>query len=91
MLPTIRKLRRGEYRFDAVLLSPPDGVIEPELFSLLTRMRIRRCVLVTDEPSRLARALADVDEAGYRLSAVQPIDLQPHQPGVTLVARFDRK
>jgi 23S rRNA (uracil1939-C5)-methyltransferase len=91
MLPTIRKLRRGEYRFDAVLLSPPDGVIEPELFSLLTRMRIRRCALVTDEPSRLARALADVDEAGYRLSAVQPIDLQPHQPGVTLVARFDRK
>jgi 23S rRNA (uracil1939-C5)-methyltransferase len=91
MLPTIRKLRRGEYHFDAVLLSPPDGVIEPELFSLLTRMRIRRCALVTDEPSRLARALADVDEAGYRLSAVQPIDLQPHQPGVTLVARFDRK
>ena len=91
MLPTIRKLRRGEYSFDAVLLSPPHGVIEPELFSLLTRMRIRRCSLITDEPLRLARALADVDEAGYRLAAVQPIDLQPHQPGVTLVARFDRK
>ena len=91
MLSTIRKLRRGDYRFDAVLLSPPDGVIEPELFSLLTRMRIRRCGLVTDEPSRLARGLADIDKAGYRLAAVQPIDLQPHQPGVTLVARFDRK
>ena len=91
MLPTIRKLRRGEYRFDAVLLSPPHGVIEPELFSLLTRMRIRRCCLITDEPSLLARALADVDEAGYRLVAVQPIDLQPHQPGVTLVACFHRK
>lgn len=91
MLPTIRKLRRGEYRFEAVLLSPPAGFIEPELFSLLTRMRIRRCALITDEPTRLAQALADVDEAGYRLVAVQPIDLQPHQPGVTLVARFDRK
>ena len=91
MLPTIRKLRRGEYSFDAVLLTPPDGVIDPELFSLLTRMRIRRCALITEEPSRLARALAAVDEAGYRLAAVQPIDLQPHQPGVTLVALFARR
>jgi hypothetical protein len=54
-------------------------------------MRIRRCGLITDEPLRLARALADVSKAGYRLAAVQPVDLQPHQPGVTLVARFDRK
>ncbi len=91
MLPTIRKLRRAGYRFDAVLLTPPDGAIEPELFSLLTRMRIRRCGLITADPLSLARALTAVDEAGYRLAAVQPIDLQPHQPGVTLVARFDRK
>lgn len=91
MLPTIRKLRRAEFRFDAALLVPPDRHIEPELFSLLTRMRIRRCGLITDDPTRLARALADVDEAGYRLAAVQPVDLQPHHSKVTLVARFDRK
>ena len=91
MLPTIRKLRRGQYHFDAALLAPPDGHIEPELFSLLTRMRIRRCALITEEPGRLARALAALEEEGYRLAAVQPVDLQPHQPGSTLVARFDRK
>ncbi|MDE0632478.1 MAG: hypothetical protein OXH73_13340 [Caldilineaceae bacterium] len=91
MLPTIRKLRRGQYHFDAALLAPPGGHIEPELFSLLTRMRIRRCALITEEPRRLARALAALDEEGYRLAAVQPVDLQPHQPGSTLVARFDRK
>ncbi|MDE0140368.1 MAG: TRAM domain-containing protein [Caldilineaceae bacterium] len=91
MLPTIRKLRRGQYHFDAALLAPPGGHIEPELFSLLTRMRIRRCALITEEPGRLARALAALEEEGYRLAAVQPVDLQPHQPGSTLVARFDRK
>ena len=91
MLPTIRKLRRAEYRFDAALVAPPDRQIEPELFSLLTRMRIRRCGLITDDLTRLARALADVDEAGYCLAAVQPIDLRPHHSNVTLVARFDRK
>ena len=91
MLPTIRKLRRGQYQFDAALLAPPGGHIDPEVFSLLTRMRIRRCALITEEPLRLARALAPLDEEGYRLTAVQPVDLQPHQPGVTLVARFDRK
>lgn len=91
MLPTIRKLRRGRYHFDAALLAPPGGQIEPELFSLLTRMRIRRCALITDEPARLARALAALEEEGYHLAAVQPVDLQPHQPGSTLVARFDRK
>ena len=91
MLPTIRKLRRGQYSFDAALLAPPGGLIEPELFSLLTRMRIRRCALISEEPARLARALADLDKEGYRLTAVQPVDLQPHQPAATLVARFDRK
>ena len=91
MLPTIRKLRRGQYSFDAATLAPPGGHIDPELFSLLTRMRIRRCALITEEPARLARALADLDREGYRLTAVQPVDLQPHQPGATLVARFDRK
>ncbi len=91
MLPTIRRLRRAEYRFDAALLAPPGRHIEPELFSLLTRMRIRRCGLITDDPTRLARALAGVDEAGYRLAAVQPVDLQPQHSQVTLVARFDRK
>ena len=91
MLSTLRKLRRGQYHFDAALLAPPAGHIDPELFSLLTRMRIRRCGLITEEPARLARALEAVQEEGYYLTAVQPVDLQPHQPGVTLVARFDRK
>ena len=91
MLPTIRKLRRGQYSFDAALITPPGGQINPELFSLLTRMRIRRCALITEDPARLARALADLDKEGYRLTNVQPVDLQPHQPGATLVARFDRK
>ena len=71
MLPTIRKLRRGQYQFDAALLAPPGGHIDPELFSLLTRMRIRRCALLTEEPVRLARALAALDEEGYQLTAVQ--------------------
>lgn len=91
MLSTVRKLRRGQYHFDAALLAPPEGHIDPELFSLLTRMRIRRCALITEEPVRLARALTALDEEGYRLAAIQPVDLQPNQPGVTLVARFDRK
>ena len=91
ILPTIRKLRRGRYQFDAALLAPPGGHIDPELFSLLTRMRIRRCAFITEEPERLARALSALDEEGYQLTAVQPVDLQPHQSGVTLVARFDRK
>lgn len=90
-LPTIRKLRRGEYHFDAALLTPPQGEVEAEAFSLLTRMRVRRCGLITEEPLRLARALEAVDEAGYRLAEVQPVDLHPQQPRVTLVARFDRK
>ena len=90
MLPTIRKLRRGQYGFDAALIAPPGGHIDPELFSLLTRMRIRRCALITEEPARLARALADLEKEGYRIAAVQPVDLHPHQPGATLVARLDR-
>ncbi|MBV8690630.1 MAG: class I SAM-dependent RNA methyltransferase [Actinobacteria bacterium] len=49
-----------------------------------------RVVLVSCDPAALARDAALLVTAGYRLTAVTPVDLFPHTPHVEAVSVFDR-
>ena len=62
MLPTIRKLRRAEYRLTPCCSRRRKGSSSRNCSPCSRVMRIRRCALITNNPQRLARALADVDE-----------------------------
>lgn len=78
------------YRVHAALLSPPVlGDLLPLLPHLIS-MGVSRLAIISDESAELASSLAAIRARGYALTAIQPVDLQPQQEGVTLVARFDR-
>jgi 23S rRNA (uracil1939-C5)-methyltransferase len=74
-------------RFGAALLDPPrEGAkgIGPALRALA----VRRAVYVSCDPATLARDLRGCAGAGYRVAAVQPVDLFPqthHVEGVALL------
>lgn len=74
-------------RFGAALLDPPrEGAkgIGPALRALA----VGRAVYVSCDPATFARDLRGCAEAGYRLAAVQPVDLFPqthHVEGVALL------
>jgi len=88
-LPLARALGREGRRFGAALLDPPrEGArgIGP----LLRDLAIPRAVYVSCDPATLARDLGACVQAGYRVAAVQPVDMFPqthHVEGVALLER----
>jgi 23S rRNA (uracil1939-C5)-methyltransferase len=82
-------LAREGRRFGAVLLDPPrEGA--KGIGPLLRELAAPRAVYVSCDPATLARDLKACTAAGYRVAAVQPVDMFPqthHVEGVALLCR----
>jgi 23S rRNA (uracil1939-C5)-methyltransferase len=76
-------------RFGAVLLDPPrEGA--KGIGPALRELGAPRAVYVSCDPATLARDVRACVEAGYRVAAVQPVDMFPqthHVEGVVLLER----
>jgi 23S rRNA (uracil1939-C5)-methyltransferase len=76
-------------RFDAVLLDPPrEGA--KGIGRALRDLDVRRAVYVSCDPATLARDVRGCLEAGFRVGAVQPVDMFPQTHHVEAVVRLDR-
>ncbi|MDO4552304.1 MAG: 23S rRNA (uracil(1939)-C(5))-methyltransferase RlmD, partial [Bacillota bacterium] len=65
-------------RPDLVILDPPRAGCHPALLSALTAALPPRILYVSCDPATLARDVKSLTAAGYRLTAVQPLDMFPH-------------
>lgn len=86
----LKEMMRDNYLVHAALLSPPAVADALPLFTHLLKLGVTRLVIITDESADLAGSVAAIQARGYALTAIQPVDLQPQQESVTLIARFDR-
>ena len=78
-------------RFDAVVLDPPrQGCSSGVMAALFDRMRPPRVVYVSCNPARLAVEREAIERMGYRLRAVEGVDMFPHTDHIEAVAIFDR-
>lgn len=77
-------------RVDGVIIDPPRAGIAPEGMEELIRLSPERIVYVSCDPTTLARDAALLVEAGFRLDAVQPVDLFPQTYHVETVALMTR-
>ena len=82
-------LARG-VRADVVVADPPRAGFHPKALRSLAVLGARRIVYVSCNPATLARDLATLCAAGYRLTAVQPVDMFPHTPHIEVVVRLER-
>jgi 23S rRNA (uracil1939-C5)-methyltransferase len=88
-LALAREQTAGQGGFTRALLDPPrDGArgIGPALSAL----GVARAVYVSCDPATLARDLKGCVEAGFRVEAVQPLDLFPQTHHVETVALLTR-
>ncbi|MGH7321334.1 MAG: 23S rRNA (uracil(1939)-C(5))-methyltransferase RlmD [Candidatus Rokuibacteriota bacterium] len=82
-------LRRG-IRAEVVVADPPRAGLHPKALRAVQALAPARIVYVSCNPATLARDLAILRAGGYRITAVQPIDMFPHTPHIEVVARLER-
>jgi 23S rRNA (uracil1939-C5)-methyltransferase len=73
---------------DFVLLDPPRAGAEPEAIDALKSLRPARITYVSCDPATLARDLAHLLAAGYRLTSLRAFDLFPQTHHVETVAHL---
>lgn len=76
------------YRADVVVVDPPRKGCERVVLDTILQMAPRTLVYVSCDPTSLGRDLAYLLAHGYRLDAVQPVDMFPHTLHVETVVRL---
>lgn len=80
--------------YDVVVIDPPRAGCSDKMRRQLLTMAPKKLVYVSCNPQTLARDLAALVQGGYRLDAVQPVDMFPrtrHVETVCLLSKLNTK
>ena len=83
-LPTISE------RIDLLLVDPPPSGLSRDTTQAIVKVGPRRIIYVSGDVATLARDGRQLATGGYRLTAVQPIDMTPHNYQVVTVSLWER-
>ncbi|MDG5786140.1 23S rRNA (uracil(1939)-C(5))-methyltransferase RlmD [Evansella sp. AB-P1] len=78
---------------DVVIVDPPRTGLDQTFIDTLLRVKPKRIVYVSCNPSTLAKNVNDLtkDKNGYKLKSLQPVDMFPQTAQVEVVALIDLK
>ncbi|MCY3979217.1 MAG: hypothetical protein OXG23_14050 [Chloroflexi bacterium] len=79
-----------EAKYDVALVDPPASGLSEDVIKRINALEIGRLVYVSGNPASLARDSRQLADFGYRLRAIQPIDLAPQTYYIDAVALFQR-
>jgi 23S rRNA (uracil-5-)-methyltransferase RumA len=74
---------------DCLVVDPPRTGCDPALLQTILRVKPKRVVYVSCNPSTLAKDCAQLISGGYRVKWVQPIDMFPQTSHVECVALIE--
>jgi len=72
-----------------VIANPPRAGLNSAVIRGMLRLRPKRLVYVSCNPTTLARDLKEICERDYRLTGVRPVDMFPHTYHIECVARIE--
>lgn len=92
VLPEKYKESNQKMRADVICVDPPRKGCDESLLATLVAMEPKRIVYVSCDPATLARDVHYLQERGFQLKKVQPVDMFPetvHVETVCLLARVN--
>jgi 23S rRNA (uracil1939-C5)-methyltransferase len=87
---TIRPLVERAGKPDVVVIDPPRAGLSAKVVRRVIECEAKRVVYVSCNPTTLAPNAAQLEEAGYRLRRVKPVDMFPQTPHIECVALLER-
>src|SRR5699024_5737533 len=87
----IKKLGKEGVKPDVVFVDPPRKGCHPEFLEALAEVRPEKIIYVSCNPSTLQRDLKYMNEQGYDISPVTPVDMFPQTNHVEGVVALELK
>ncbi|MFC4652533.1 23S rRNA (uracil(1939)-C(5))-methyltransferase RlmD [Lactococcus nasutitermitis] len=84
------KWKNAGIKADVIFVDPPRKGLDDSFIETATAMSARAIIYISCNPATFARDVVRIEERGYLLKKVQPVDLFPQTHHVELVARFER-
>jgi 23S rRNA (uracil1939-C5)-methyltransferase len=75
---------------DVVVVDPPRAGLSQKIVRRILEVEPEKIVYVSCNPTTLAPNARQIVDAGYRLKAVQPVDMFPQTPHIEAVALLER-
>ncbi|AQY51570.1 RNA methyltransferase [Listeria weihenstephanensis] len=76
---------------DVLVVDPPRKGCDEALLETILKMKPKRVVYVSCNPSTLARDMLVLTDGGYKATVVQPVDMFPHTTHVECVTVLQRQ
>ena len=87
----LRELVERAGRPDVLVVDPPRAGLSKKVARRIIEAGPRRIVYVSCNPTTLAPNAAQLEEAGYTLTRVRPVDMFPQTPHIESVALLERR
>ena len=87
----LKKLDEVAERPDFIVLDPPREGVNPKALAKILAYGVDHMVYISCKPTSLANDLGAIQDAGYRVVSVQPVDMFPQTPHVETVVLLCRK
>ena len=81
----LKKLDEVAERPDFIVLDPPREGVNPKALAKILAYGVDHMVYISCKPTSLANDLGAIQDAGYRVVSVQPVDMFPQTPHVETV------
>jgi 23S rRNA (uracil1939-C5)-methyltransferase len=75
---------------DVVVIDPPRAGLSQKMIRRVIECEAQKIVYVSCNPTTLAPNAAQLEEAGYRLRRVKPVDMFPQTPHIECVALLEK-
>jgi 23S rRNA (uracil1939-C5)-methyltransferase len=87
----LRELVARAGRPDVLVVDPPRAGLSKKVVRRIIETSPRRIVYVSCNPTTLAPNASQLEEAGYKLTLVRPVDMFPQTPHIECVALMERR